>query len=112
MQYKSLEKLPAVGVSHNPEIKKQVFLEKGEVPHLTQLARAIFKPGQIAEAHEHSDMYEIFNIEDGSGKIVIDNQEYPLKKGVCVVVEPNEKHEIQNTSQNDLIVNIIGILKL
>lgn len=109
MKYKSLDQIPVTGVSHNPEIIKKVLIENGEIPHITQLARVTFKPGQMANSHEHQDMYEIFNIESGSGKILINSNEYPLKTGDCFIVEPNEKHEIENSSQEDLIITILGI---
>jgi quercetin dioxygenase-like cupin family protein len=109
MKYRSLDLITATGVSHNPEISKKVLIENGEIPHITQLARVTFKPGQTANSHEHKDMYEIFNIESGSGKILIDSSEYQLRTGDCFIVEPNESHEIQNSSQEDLIITILGL---
>lgn len=109
MKYKSLTLIPVTGVSHNTEIRKKVLIANGEIPHLTQLSRVILKPGQIATLHKHSDMYEIFNIESGKGKILVDNNEFRLKIGVCVVVEPGEAHEIENNSNDDLILTIIGV---
>lgn len=109
MKYKSLALIPVTGVSHNREIRKKVLIANGEIPHITQLSRVILKPGQIAAIHKHSDMYEIFNIESGKGKILVDNNEFKLTVGVCIIVEPGEEHEVQNTDQDDLTITITGI---
>lgn len=109
MKYVSLDSIPATKVTHNPKISKKVLISKGEIPHITQYAKVTLTPGQIADAHTHSDMYEIFSIESGAGKILINNNEYQLTAGVCVTVEPGEEHEVQNTSHNNLIFTIIGI---
>ena len=109
MKYKSLTLIPVTGVSHNPEIRKRVLIANGEIPHMTQLARIILKLGQIAAIHRHSDMYEIFNIESGKGKMLVNKKEYQLASGICVIVEPDEDHEVQNTGQEDLTITITGI---
>lgn len=43
-----LSSVRAVGVSHNPEIKKQVLAGYFDMPHITQIAKSSLKPGQIA----------------------------------------------------------------
>lgn len=109
MKYRSLDLIPATGVSHNPEISKKVLIDKEEIPHITQFAKVTLTPGQIADVHQHLNMYEIFNTESGKGKILVEDSEYQLTAGVCVVVEPSEKHEVQNTGKEDLTLTIIGI---
>lgn len=106
MRYSSLKDIDEVGVSHNPEIKKKVFISKGQIPHLTQLARVTFKSGQIATSHIHQDMYEIFNVESGTGVITVDNNKYDLTPGVCITVDPGEKHEVVNNGKDDLILTV------
>ena len=61
MKITNLQNLPLQAVSHNPEIKKKVMLSKGDLPHLTNFSQASFAPGQIAKAHSHQDMSEVFN---------------------------------------------------
>lgn len=53
MKIVSLANIAEEGVSHNPEIKKQVLLERGLVPHLTNFSRSRLSPGQVARAHKH-----------------------------------------------------------
>ena len=109
MKRVSLDALPREGVSHDPEIIKQVLLRRGDVPHLTAFSRATLKPGQSASAHEHRDMFEVFFVESGSGVIKIAETAHELAAGVCVLIEPGERHEITNTGAGDLVLNYFGI---
>ncbi|MGH8717547.1 MAG: cupin domain-containing protein [Burkholderiales bacterium] len=38
-------------------------------------------PGQVARAHKHVDMYEVFFVESGTGVIKVDGREQPLERG-------------------------------
>ncbi|MEP6956624.1 MAG: cupin domain-containing protein, partial [Chthoniobacterales bacterium] len=104
-----LADLPIEGVSHDPEIAKQVLLRRGDVPHLTGFSRATLKPGQTAYAHQHSDMFEVFFVQSGTGVITIAGSEHALAPGVCVLVEPTEEHEISNGGPEDLVLNYFGV---
>ncbi len=99
------------GVSHDPAILKRVVLRAGEVPHLTQLARATFEPGQFAPAHHHPDMWEVFVCESGGGSIAIGERRISLSAGTCVLVEPGERHELRNDSDEVLVVTVIGLVR-
>lgn len=109
MKITNLSNLPQQSVSHNPEITKKVMLSKGDLPHLTNFSQATFAPGQIAIAHSHRDMSEVFFVNSGVGVIRIDQQEYDLVPGVCVSVEIGEIHEIINTGTENLILTYFGI---
>ncbi len=85
------------------------MIKSGDMPHLTNFSQAILSPGQIASAHIHQDMSEVFFVESGSGVIYINKSKYPLKKGTCIVVEMQEIHEIVNTSNSDLVLTYFGI---
>ena len=86
------------------------MLRSGDVPHLTNFSQAQLAPGQIAAAHHHTDMYEVFFVEAGEGVIQIDDTPYQLKAGVCVAVEPGEQHEVSNTGTEELVLTYFGIL--
>ena len=66
MKYTALDRIPDEGVSHNPEIRKQVMLRGGDLPHLTNFSRSRFAPGQAAIPHSHADMVEVFFVESGA----------------------------------------------
>jgi mannose-6-phosphate isomerase-like protein (cupin superfamily) len=109
MKIISLAGLPEGQVSHNPEIKKKVMLKPGDLPHVTNFSQARFAPGQVASAHAHRDMYEVFFVESGTGLIRVDGVEHPLGPGVCVAVEPGEVHEIANAGSVDLVLTYFGV---
>lgn len=109
MRLVSLADLPEEGVSHDPEIRKQVLLRGGDVPHLTALSRARFGPGQATTRHAHADMHEVFFVQEGTGAIRVEGAEHPLSPGVCVVVEPGEAHEVACTGPEELVLLYFGI---
>ncbi|MGQ9871142.1 cupin domain-containing protein [Leptodesmis sp.] len=110
MKLTSLSDLSAEFVSHNPEIQKKVMLRPGDLPHLTNFSQARLAPGQIASAHQHIDMYEVFFVISGTGVITIDRTPYALTPGVCVAVEPGEHHEVKNTGNDELVLTYFGVL--
>jgi quercetin dioxygenase-like cupin family protein len=109
MKLTALSHLPEEQVSHNPAIKKKVMLRLNDLPHLINFAQAYFAPGQVATAHSHEDMCEVFFVEAGSGVIQIDGQEHPLHPGICIAVEPGEVHEITNSGSTDLVLTYFGL---
>ncbi|MDT7540183.1 MAG: hypothetical protein QOE33_87 [Acidobacteriota bacterium] len=109
MRKVSLANIPEEGVSHNPEIKKQVLLRRGDVPHLTNFSRSRLASGQTASAHAHADMHEVFYVESGAGLMKINDEELRLERGVCVAVSPGERHEITNTGEADLVLCYFGV---
>ena len=109
MKITRLDALPDEPVSHNPAIVKRVFLRDAEVPHVTQFARSRFAPGQIAGAHAHADMAEVFFVESGTGTIVVDDVATALTPGTCVAVLPHEMHELRNDGAQELVLIYFGV---
>ncbi len=109
MKLTALSQLPIEAVSHNPAIKKQVMLRAGDLPHLTNFAQSRFTPGQVATAHAHQDMSEVFFVTAGSGRICVDGENHRLAVGSCIAIAPNEVHEITNDGDEDLILLYFGI---
>jgi len=109
MKYLNLQQITPEGVSHNPAIQKQVMLRSGDLPNLTNFAQARFAPGQVAAAHAHADMSEVFFVESGAGTIAINGQPYLLTPGTCIAIAPQEVHEIRNTGASELILTYFGI---
>ncbi len=109
MQLSDLDQLTDQPVSHNPKVRKKVWLNQHALPHLTQFAEARFPPGESAAAHRHEDLYEVFLVQSGSGRMQVEQQEIELHPGLCVTVEPGETHEIVNTGTEPLIVRYFAI---
>ncbi len=96
-------------VSHNANILKRVFLKNGEIPHITNFATSCFPVRETAPAHSHSDMYEIFVVQSGCGTFIIDSETFDLTSQTVVVIQPNEIHEIQNNSTEELVLLYFGV---
>jgi mannose-6-phosphate isomerase-like protein (cupin superfamily) len=109
MKIVSIADLPERQVSHNPDIKKKVMLEKDDLPHVTTFSQAYFAPGQVASLHAHEDMYEVFFVEAGAGVIRVDGEPHPLSPGTCVVVAPGEVHEVTSSGPGDLVLTYFGV---
>lgn len=110
MKRVSLSELDEQGVSHNVAIRKKVMLQPGDIPHLTNFSQAMFAPGQVAKAHAHSDMYEVFFVSAGTGTMVVNGTEQSLFPGVCILVEPGDVHEVTNTGQESLVLTYFGVV--
>lgn len=109
MKISSIDSTEELEVSHNPKIKKHVLVSNGEIDNVTNYSKAVFPPGEIAHAHNHRDMTEVFFIVSGQGVISVNEKSIPLEAGMCVTVEPNEIHELKNTGSTDMVVMYFGI---
>jgi quercetin dioxygenase-like cupin family protein len=109
LKVSSIDSTPQLEVSHNPKLKKHELLSRGDVEQVTIFSRAIFPPGETADAHSHADMTEVFYVESGQGVISVNEKPITLKAGTCVVVEPNENHELKNIGSTDMVVLYFGI---
>ncbi|EKU97819.1 cupin domain-containing protein [Leptolyngbyaceae cyanobacterium CCMR0082] len=109
MKRVNLNELKDQGVSHNTAIRKKVMLQPGDIPHLTNFSQATFAPGQVAKAHAHSDMYEVFFVSAGSGTMAVNGMDQALLPGVCILVEPGDVHEVTNTGAEPLVLTYFGI---
>ena len=109
MKVSSIDSTAEKEVSHNPKIKKYQLLSKGEINNINMFSRAIFPPGEKADAHSHADMIEVFYVESGQGMMRIEDRTVSLMAGTCVVAEPNESHELENTGLTDMVVLYFGI---
>jgi mannose-6-phosphate isomerase-like protein (cupin superfamily) len=105
-----INELPDQGVSHNPRIRKRQILANGELGPITNYARAVFPPGEMAGSHLHNDMAEVFIVESGRGEIRVNDVAYVFSAGMAVVIEPGDVHEIVNSGSTDLVVTYFGVL--
>ncbi len=110
MILRSLHDTPGEGVSHDSRVRKHVLLRAGELPGVTQLARATLAPGERTQPHAHPDMYEVFWVEGGAGTLVVDGAAYPVGPGTCAVVAPGEVHEWASTGPDGLVLTYFGLL--
>ncbi|NJB37142.1 cupin domain-containing protein [Croceivirga sp. JEA036] len=103
------EDLPLQEVSHDPDIKKKVFLNKGDIPHLMMFSTATFTPGQSVETHKHDTMTEVFYIQKGMAEFTVEGKKYILKQGHCITIEAGEWHSQKNPFDADVTWLYFGV---
>lgn len=108
MQFKNIAQIPEELTSHPPVMKK-VMIKKGEVPHLLQFAQVTLKKGESSGMHHHESMTEIFFIESGEGVIVQNDEIHNITKGICIITESGEMHDVQNTGDKDLVITYFNL---
>jgi quercetin dioxygenase-like cupin family protein len=80
-----------VGLSHNEDIKKKVFLEKGYIPQLMNFSSATFKPGQAVASYSHPTLFEVFYLLSGREEFVVNREKITLNAGDCITIEPEQQ---------------------
>lgn len=88
--------IQAVGVTHDPDIKKKVLISKGEIHKLMMFGSATFKPGQKVTPHSHETMTEVFYIQKGKALFTVNGEDHILEKGHCIKIEAKELHSQEN----------------
>ncbi len=61
-------------------------------------ARAHYQEGGYSPSHYHQERTEIYYIRKGEAKVIIDENEYQLKKGDCIQILPGQEHQVFNVS--------------
>ncbi len=67
----------------------------------TQLVLMSLNPHQDIGMEVHPTNDQFFRIEKGTGKCVINGNEYPLEDGTAIVVPAGAEHNVINTSETD-----------
>jgi len=109
MKINHLKELATLAVSHNPAISKKVMLANDDIAPVIQFAQATFPPGSKAPAHCHNDMIEVFFIEAGAGRIIVDGASYAISAGSTIAIEPGESHELENTGLEAMVVSYFSV---
>ncbi len=69
--------------------------------HHSQLVLMSLKPGQEIGMEVHAGNDQFFRCEKGTGKCVIDGNEYQLRSGSAFIVPAGARHNVINTSGTD-----------
>jgi quercetin dioxygenase-like cupin family protein len=94
----SLKDTPASPVSHDPSLEKRVLFGEGTVNGLKHLSHIVLKAGSRAVEHAHAGNSEVFYVIRGTVTFKVNGNEETLEAGECMVVEPGEKHSIEEVS--------------
>lgn len=68
------------------------------------LAEATVPPGGATLTHRHPAAEEIYHIVQGTGRMTLDGETFPVGPGDTVCIEPGRRHNIVNTGVVDLRV--------
>ncbi|MHB8859221.1 MAG: cupin domain-containing protein [Thermoleophilia bacterium] len=69
-------------------------------PH-SQLVLMSLRPSEDIGMEVHADNDQFFRFEQGSGKVIIDGNEYDVRDGDAVVVPAGAEHNVINSSDSD-----------
>lgn len=67
----------------------------------SQLVLMSLRPNEEIGLEIHSDNDQFFRIEKGSGKCIINGNEYDLEDGTAIVVPAGAEHNVINTSETE-----------
>ena len=59
----------------------------------------VLKPGESLKPHYHNQVEETFYFLKGTPKLIIEGKEYRVKEGDAFRIEPKEKHDLINDTQ-------------
>ena len=82
----------------NDNFRKVLYTAK----HL-QLVLMSLQPGEEIGEETHRENDQFFRFEGGSGKCIIDGNEYDLADGDVVVIPAGAKHNIINTGETEAL---------
>ena len=82
-------------------IKNDMFRNVAYTGAYSQLVYMNLKPGADIGKEKHG-ADQFFRIEAGTGKSYVDEQEYDIQDGDCVIVPAGAMHNIVNTGTEDL----------
>ncbi|MDD5749962.1 MAG: cupin domain-containing protein [Patescibacteria group bacterium] len=67
----------------------------------SQLVLMSLKPKEEIGLEIHNENDQFFRFESGTGKCIIDGNEYQLEDGVAIVVPAGAQHNVINTSETE-----------
>jgi len=82
---------------NNKNFRKILFTGKN-----LQLVLMTLKPNEEIGLEIHKNVDQFFRFEFGKGKCIINDNEYIVSDGDCIIVPANTKHNIINIGKSDL----------
>lgn len=80
----------------NDNFRKVLYTSKH-----SQLVLMSLKPNEEIGMEVHNENDQFFRFEEGTGKVIIDGNEYEVKDGDAVVVPTGAEHNVINTSSSE-----------
>lgn len=108
----ALELVPAAHEDpQNPGVLKKVFFKKDDFKdgRVVVVNWSVLPKGKSFALHYHESLQEIFIIFKGKVKAFVNDQEIILEGGDGLLVDYNEKHSMENISDEDVIFLMFGV---
>ncbi len=67
----------------------------------SQLVLMSLKPGEEIGEEVHDNLDQFFRIEEGKGKVIIDETEHEVEDGFAVIVPAGARHNVINMSSDE-----------
>jgi mannose-6-phosphate isomerase-like protein (cupin superfamily) len=80
----------------NENFRKVLYTSKH-----SQLVLMTLQPNEDIGMEVHSDNDQFFRIEKGTGKCVIDGNEYNITDGTAIIIPAGAQHNVTNTSATE-----------
>ncbi len=80
----------------NTNFRKVLYTSKH-----SQLVLMSLKPNEEIGMEAHNENDQFFRFEQGTGKVIIDGNEYEVKDGSAIVVPAGAEHNVINTSDSE-----------
>ncbi len=103
MRHIRLDDIPPEPVSHDPTLKKQVMLGDSILPGMRNFSHIVLPPGQKVQEHSHENGFEVFYCIRGEVRFTVNGTEIVMKGEECLVVEPNEAHELMPIEETEFV---------
>lgn len=66
------------------------------------MALAVISPGETTKLHKHNKSEELYFIQSGTGKMILNENEYVINYGDTICISPGSAHCVENTGSEDL----------
>ena len=111
MILKKSEGLIDEAVTHNPRVRKKVWLRKEESENITQISRSVFPGGEACGTHVHHDMAEFFLVEQGEVIFTVEGLAFAMSAGDAILIHPGEVHEVTNKASSPATLTVMSWTK-
>ncbi len=76
-------------------------IDVSKLEHLN-VSLTVLHPGKETSGHNHKGAEEVYNFEEGNGKMKLDDDEFSVKAGDIVIIPSGAFHKVFNTGKTDL----------
>jgi mannose-6-phosphate isomerase-like protein (cupin superfamily) len=103
MQVTRIEERKAFVTADGSEIRELAGIPSGNARNQS-LAQATVAPGGDTIEHYHRTTEEIYLFTGGSGRMRLGEDEFAVRAGDCVVIEPGVKHKLWADAGEELVL--------